>query len=143
MRLFLVDVVSITKANCAQPMNYYASLTLVLVGLKVALVVLLMGPWLWGKLTRSRFSVARRYQQHQVRRQISVIEDKMAGRRRASIARAIQQSLPALETDVLKVDWLKVFKASFMLLFVAYPGAYYIITTIVTQWLVLCTATQR
>ena len=33
MRVFLIDIVSITKANCAQPMNYYASMMLVLVGM--------------------------------------------------------------------------------------------------------------
>jgi hypothetical protein len=53
MRLFLVDVVSITKANCAQKMNYYESLMLVLIGLKLALVLLLLGPWLLQRLLHS------------------------------------------------------------------------------------------
>jgi hypothetical protein len=46
----------------------------------------------------------------------------MQGRRRASIARALQTSLHVLQAEVVAVDWVKVFKASFMLLFVAYPG---------------------
>ena len=46
----------------------------------------------------------------------------MRGRRRGSIARAIQSSVGNMQTRVLTVDWVKVFKASFMLLFVAYPG---------------------
>ena len=32
LRVFLVDVVSITRTNCAQPMNYYGSLMTVLIG---------------------------------------------------------------------------------------------------------------
>ena len=32
LRIFLVDVVSITRTNCAQPMNYYGSLMTVLTG---------------------------------------------------------------------------------------------------------------
>ena len=35
LRVFLVDVVSITRTNCAQPMNYYASMVVVLVGVKL------------------------------------------------------------------------------------------------------------
>ena len=46
----------------------------------------------------------------------------MRGRRRASVARAISQSIGGIHSRILAVDWLKVFRASFMLLFVAYPG---------------------
>ena len=45
-----------------------------------------------------------------------------AGRRKASIYREMQRGLSMLEVGVDKVQWIKVFKASFMLLFVAYPG---------------------
>ena len=45
LRIFLVDVVSITRTSCAQPMNYYASLATVLVGVKVVLLLMLLGPW--------------------------------------------------------------------------------------------------
>ena len=54
--------------------------------------------------------------------QLSRFEDKMAGRRRASVARALTDSLRGLQQEALAVNWLAVFKASFMLLFVAYPG---------------------
>lgn len=53
MRLFLMDVVSITKANCAQRMDYFTSMMLVLIGLKVALFFLLVGPWLLQRLLQS------------------------------------------------------------------------------------------
>ena len=32
LRIFLVDVVSITRTNCAQPMTYYGSLMTLLIG---------------------------------------------------------------------------------------------------------------
>ena len=47
----------------------------------------------------------------------------MRGRHRASVAKALQQSMLSIRQEALSVDWLKVFRASFMLLFVAYPGA--------------------
>ena len=37
LRVFLVDVISLTRANCAQPMSYYDSLVVVLVGFKIVL----------------------------------------------------------------------------------------------------------
>ena len=52
MRIFLVDVISMTRANCAQPMTYYTNLVVVLLGLKIVLVLLLVGPWLWGRIKR-------------------------------------------------------------------------------------------
>ena len=54
LRLFLVDVISITKASCAQPMNYYDSMVVVLLGMKIVLVLLLLGPWLWSTLRERR-----------------------------------------------------------------------------------------
>ena len=89
LRVFLVDVISITKANCAQPMNYYTSMLLVLVGLKVVLLLLLIIPLVWDKLS--------------------------AFRRLKAVRTAARGSVRA-------VNWLVIFKTSFMLLFVAYPG---------------------
>ena len=50
------------------------------------------------------------------------MEDKMVGRRRASIAREVQLAMGTLQSQARAIDWTKVFKASFMLLFVSYPG---------------------
>ena len=52
------------------------------------------------------------------------MEDAMArkGRRRASIANALQKSLIALQQQAKEIQWPKVVRASFMLLFIAYPG---------------------
>ena len=55
LRIFLVDVVSITRTSCAQPMNYYASLATVLVGVKVVLLLMLLGPWLFVKIKRRKW----------------------------------------------------------------------------------------
>ena len=122
LRLFLIDVVSITKANCARPMTYYDSMMVVLVGTKLVLVLLLLGPWLWGRLRRSRLPVLSRHTDRSVQKLVSVMEDGMRGRRRASIAREIQQSLEKVQHDAVSIDWVKVFRTSFMVLFVSYPG---------------------
>ena len=59
--------------------------------------------------------------------QVSDMEDALtrSGRRRVSVAKEIQTSLARLRAEAVSVEWSKVFKASFMLLFVAYPGAYH------------------
>ena len=44
------------------------------------------------------------------------------GRRRGSAARELQRQLAAMHSQWTSVNWVKVFKSSFMLLFVAYPG---------------------
>ena len=72
LRIFLVDVISITKANCAQPMTYYASLTIVLVGLKIALVLLLVGPLLFERLLRSGIGLFRRVRHRDVQVRLSL-----------------------------------------------------------------------
>jgi hypothetical protein len=111
LRVFLVDVVSITQASCAQPMNYYASLMVVCIGLKLALALLLLGPWLWSKLA------ARSCQCRLIR----------AVRRSASsasveVSEAGPGQAPKAARGSSGINWMGVFKASFMLLFIAYPG---------------------
>ena len=124
LRVFLVDVISITQANCAQPMTYYASLVVVLLGLKLALALLLVGPWLLGQLYRGSTSLSHWLRRRALYRHTVALEATMhsAGRRRASVVHAIQGSLTAAQHQIAAIDWVKVFKASFMLLFVAYPG---------------------
>ena len=48
------------SASCAQPMTYYASMMVVLIGLKLALTLLLLGPYLWSKLRTSSVGHTRR-----------------------------------------------------------------------------------
>ena len=103
-------------------MNYYNSMMVVLVGTKVVLLLLVVGPWLWGRLCRSGLTVVKRRQERTVQKRRSVIESRMIGRRRDSIAREIQQSIERVQQDSASIDWLKVFRTSFIVLFVAYPG---------------------
>ncbi len=44
LKLFLIDVISITRANCAQPMTYFQSMATLLFGIKVAIIVLVGAP---------------------------------------------------------------------------------------------------
>ena len=55
-------------------------------------------------------------------RQVSALEDELKGRRRGSVVKALSTALPDIRSKVLKVNWPQIFRASFMLLFVAYPG---------------------
>jgi hypothetical protein len=124
LRVFLVDVVSITQASCAQPMNYYASMMVVCVGLKLALVVLLLCPWLWSKLATRNCRLTRAVRDAQVRSKVASVKASMAaaGRRRSSAARAMAATLASAQSTIAAINWTSVFKASFMLLFIAYPG---------------------
>jgi positive regulator of sigma E activity len=45
LKLFLIDVISITRANCAQPMTYFQSMVALLVGIKIAVILLVGAPW--------------------------------------------------------------------------------------------------
>ena len=49
-----VDVISMTRANCAQPMTFYDSLVVMLVGFKVVVLLVLVLPWLVRALIRCR-----------------------------------------------------------------------------------------
>ena len=112
LRVFLIDIISITKANCAQPMNYYTSLVIVLLGMKLILALLLVVPWIFLNAQR----VYRRF-----RRRRTVRHDVTDSAREAQTRSATTPSRTT-STQESSSSWLKVFKASFMLLFVAYPG---------------------
>ena len=122
MRVFLIDVISITKANCAQPMNYYSSMTVVLVGTKLVLLCLLLGPWLWGRFRRSRSSIAQCLTERSVRKRVSAMENSMAGRRRGSIKLHVKRSLSSFRRDAIAIEWAKVLQNSFVVLLIPYPG---------------------
>jgi hypothetical protein len=124
LRVFLVDVVAITQASCAQPMNYYASMMVVCVGLKLALALLLLGPWVWSQLSARNCRVVRVVRDAQLRRHASSVGAAMAarGRRRTSVIQGVAEALAQAQARVAAIHWKGVFKASFMLLFIAYPG---------------------
>jgi hypothetical protein len=117
LRVFLVDVVSTTQTACAQPMNYYASLLLVLVGLKVAVLLVVLVSWAWSQLQRRGCACTRAV--------LRVVHERRASQivKRASGTIAMQQALEAVARQHSDdVAWVRVFRSCFMLLFVAYPG---------------------
>ena len=120
LRVFLVDVISITKANCAAPMDYYSSLLVLLLGLKIVLLALAVGPLLARVVMSKRMGGCwRRRRQHQQQQQ----RRGSSTRRASAMARDIQPVNGAGSSTGTSTDWvIKVFRASFVLLFVAYPG---------------------
>ncbi len=122
LRVFLVDVVAITQASCAQPMNYYASMVVVCMGLKLVLALLLLGPWVWSHLVARGCCVTRAARAVLVRRKVAAVKASMTGRHRGSVARAVVAVVTSVHSNFSSINWTGVFKASFMLLFIAYPG---------------------
>ena len=104
-------------------MNYYTSMLIVLVGLKITLVLLLVGPWLWQRFLGSDSELSSRIVRRSMLAKLNSLEHEMRGRSRKTVLREIQRSMSSVQREVIKTDWVKIFKASFMLLFVAYPGA--------------------
>jgi hypothetical protein len=125
--VFLVDVISLTRANCAQPMSFYTSLVVVLVGFKLVIVLLLASSWAWqrhtvyGSWRRVFVHVVTSLRPSRCRPTgmgMPMQRTTRPTRRRASVALALSAGLQALNG----VAWAKVFKACFFLLFLAYPG---------------------
>ena len=133
LRVFMVDVISITKANCAAPMDYYNSLLVLLLGLKIVLLALALGPLLASAVMskKVRGCWRRRRQERQQQRQ-----ERCGGatRRASAMTRDIQPVTGAGSTAGSSTDWVvKVFRASFVLLFVAYPGEATVIVAAATR----------
>ena len=121
----VVDVISLTKADCTHTMTLYDNMVVMFVGLKVALLLLLGLPYLSGWLLRlNGIGIIRRLRTWYVDVRLTRLERELQqqGRRRGSATREIQHRLVALHAEWSTVDWIKIFKSSFMLLFVAYPG---------------------
>ena len=109
LRVFLVDVVSLTRASCTQPMNYYASMMVVLIGLKLALGVLLLGPWLWSRLQRRGCGATRAVNRHRDRRRLTAVEERMRGRRQSELNQALATALHTMQSTRASIEWSKVF----------------------------------
>jgi hypothetical protein len=98
LRVALIDIVAISRSNCAQPMDFYASLLLVCVGLKVVVAVVAVAPWLWRSYAAPR-----------------IARSRLHARWRSLLA-------STTSSTASQTYWSGVFKASFMVLFIAYPG---------------------
>ena len=136
LRVFLVDIISITKANCAQPMNYYASMMILLVGTKVVLVLMLVAPWVfykvgdcWARRRHRRRAASFTSVQRKASRSMTAAASDVVARRRlvASkvhevVTRSASGESRGTQPRSRQVPWDKLFRASFTLLFVTYPG---------------------
>lgn len=54
MRVFLIEIVSLTRANCTQPLSFYTGMVATLVVFKVVLVAIVVGPMLVHKLCQRK-----------------------------------------------------------------------------------------
>jgi hypothetical protein len=116
-----VDVVSLTRANCAQPMTFYSSMVLVLLGFKIVLLLIVVAPFLVRRLRMSAIQVKDR------RRRSSFHSDMARLHSLAAQASADTggDAMPAQFSPTVappKVSWSRLLKLSFMFLFMAYPG---------------------
>jgi hypothetical protein len=98
LRFALIDIVAISRSNCAQPTDFYASLLLVCGGLKVVVAIVAVAPWLWRSYAAPR-----------------IARSRLHARWRSLLA-------STTSSTVSRTYWSGVFKASFMVLFIAYPG---------------------
>jgi hypothetical protein len=122
LRVFLIDVASITQLGCSQPVTYYTSLCIALVGLKVALLALLLGPWLWRHMQLQQCKLTRVINSFRDRRRLSKVSEAMSGRRRGSLMSALVVTYASLQARRAAINWSRVFKVCFSMLFLAYPG---------------------
>ena len=109
MKVFLVDIITVTKANCAVPMNYFESLLLTLLVFKAVVAAVLLLSWAIPKVKRG-YQMRNRH----VPRAVSVVAsaDPRRRRRRGTLMTALR----------FRVDWVKVFRVVSMVLFIAYPS---------------------
>jgi hypothetical protein len=105
-----VDILSLTKADCAKPVLYYDSLLVTLLTFKGVLAAVGLGMWMMPRIKHAR----------KTRNWASVIRPQPAvghapaAARRVSVATAI--------AVVRSANWPRVFRTCFMVLFFAYPS---------------------
>ena len=137
MKVFMVDIITVTKANCAARMDYYQQLLLTLMVFKTVLAVVLLLAWLVPRVQHWR----RRLHHDARKRPLAVLTQRRstspahssssststadsdrprplpptARRRRSSLIQATRQI-------ITKTEWAKVFRVESMVLFIAYPS---------------------
>ena len=132
MQLFLIDVVSLTRADCTQPISFYGRVVVVLVAFKLMLIVLLAGPWAWHKWKQRG---GRGGQVAGVRSSGSSSSGQGGPRRKSSRLTAAAAGLPLSRTPgggprvrrqssllvfIKQYDWSRPLRLTFMFLFVVY-----------------------
>ena len=101
LRIFLVDVIAMTKAGCPQRVTFYTSLVVTLLGLKVVVLLRLGVPWAWHRIAARRRSG----------NGVSTAFD--AQRQAGSSTHAV---------IALESPWLAVFRSAYTVLVIGYPG---------------------
>ncbi|MGB1141864.1 MAG: hypothetical protein ACPG1A_13260, partial [Halioglobus sp.] len=121
MRVFLIEAVSLTRASCAQPMTFYSSLAVTLVAFKVVLLIVVLGPVAlhkWQQRGKPKLPTQSRSQpRSQPGQQTGNAAGGQRQRRRSSVMASIVNAAHAAQA----IDWAKIFKITFLFLFVAYP----------------------
>ena len=118
------DVIALSKADCASPVTYYKSMLITLAGFKGIVLGFLTAVWLFttlrqrillGTLPGFRWLTVWLREQRQRRREagLEVVATPVPrGRQRRG----------SVMQEMKSVNWAGVFRAMFMLLFVAYPS---------------------
>jgi hypothetical protein len=118
LKVFLVDVVTITRTNCARRMDYYQSLLVTLLLFKVAIVLVLMLSWLLPRTSHALQRLRRWYA-------VPTHLRSSSSRRRVRGGKPGGSPRPARRRSVVSAlwatDWVKVFRVVSMVLFIAYP----------------------
>jgi hypothetical protein len=136
MQLFLADVISLTRANCTTPMTFYASMTVVLLGFKILLGLVIFTPWALVACRRrtggatSLASLIRAKWNTKVlgrRPSAALPAPGTSGRRLRRVGTdtiivGMASPMSSRVHSFLSVDWAKLFKSVFLLLFVAYAA---------------------
>jgi hypothetical protein len=121
-RLFLVDIISLTKADCASPVLYYRSLLYTLVGFKF--LVLLIAVVMYAAERRRARSHPGTVLQHNPAARAPRSDDATAAATGGSVVSGgsrMRRSTVVLAAAVNRLQLARQFRAVFMVLFVAYP----------------------
>ena len=101
LRIFLVDVIAMTKAGCPQRVTFYTSLVVTLLGLKVVVLLRLGVPWAWHRLTSRRRS----------------------GHGISTVVDIMPQTGGSTNTEsTTESRWLAAFRSAYTVLVIGYPG---------------------
>ena len=103
-----MDLITVTKANCAARMNYFEQLLLTLVVFKSVLLLVLLLSWLLPKAYK-RLRAYRKWRSVPVHLRTANVRRR---KRRTSV----------VDVRKFKVDWVRMFRVASMVLFIAYPS---------------------
>lgn len=129
IKVVLVDIAGLVPANCTQSMDYYKSLLIELLAFKGALILILLGPWVFDRIKNINCSCTRRAGAFFSRFRKTTVKSAQNKPEEMSERDAQLYGWPteavkvtSLRESLLNVKQSKLFRMSFMFLFLAYPG---------------------